>query len=68
LYRAADARVRHRVVLGDQRRRTSAGATIPVPGTAAIRDDIDVPVLTLETESDLTLLNYFSARQDDDSP
>jgi hypothetical protein len=39
--------------------------TIPVPGTAAIRDDIDVPVLTLETESDLTFLNYFSARQDD---
>jgi hypothetical protein len=39
--------------------------TIPVAGTAAIRDDIDVPVLTLETESDLTFLNYFPARQDD---
>jgi Alpha/beta hydrolase domain len=39
--------------------------TISVPGTAAIRDDIDVPVLTLETESDLTFLNYFAARQDD---
>jgi hypothetical protein len=38
---------------------------IPVPGTAAIRDDIDVPVLTLETESDLTFLNYFPARQAD---
>src|SRR5262245_53011189 len=39
---------------------------ISVPGTALIRDDIDVPVLTLETESDLTFLNYFIARQDDD--
>jgi hypothetical protein len=38
---------------------------ISTPGTAAIRDDIDVPVLTLETESDLTFLNYFNARQDD---
>jgi hypothetical protein len=38
---------------------------IPVPGTAPIRDDIDVPVLTLETESDMTFLGYFAARQDD---
>jgi hypothetical protein len=38
---------------------------IGVPGTAAIRADIDVPVLTLETETDLTFLGYFSARQDD---
>jgi Alpha/beta hydrolase domain len=39
--------------------------TIAVPGTAAVRDDIDVPVLTFETESDLTFLNYVAARQDD---
>jgi len=38
---------------------------IPVPDTAAIRDDIDVPVLVVETETDLTLLQYFRARQDD---
>lgn len=38
---------------------------IPVPGTAAIRADLDVPVLTLETETDLTFLAYFGARQDD---
>jgi hypothetical protein len=38
---------------------------IPVPGTILIRADIDVPVLTLETETDLTFLNYFPARQDD---
>ena len=38
---------------------------IPVPGTAAIRDDVDVPVLIVETESDLTFLGYFAARQDD---
>jgi hypothetical protein len=36
-----------------------------VPGTAAIRDDVDVPVLIFETESDLTFLGYVSARQDD---
>ncbi|MGH7896174.1 MAG: alpha/beta hydrolase domain-containing protein, partial [Candidatus Binatia bacterium] len=40
-------------------------AVIPVPGTARIRSDLDVPVLTLETESDLTFLGYFAARQDD---
>ena len=38
---------------------------IPAPGKAAIRGDVDVPVLTFETETDLTLLGYFGARQDD---
>jgi len=38
---------------------------IPAPGAAAIRSDVDVPVLALETETDLTFLAYFSARQDD---
>ena len=35
------------------------------PGTAAIRTDVDVPVLMVETETDVGLLGYFSARQDD---
>ena len=39
--------------------------SIPIPGNTAIRADIDVPVLTFETESDVTFLGYFSARQDD---
>jgi hypothetical protein len=38
---------------------------IPVPGATWIRADVDVPVLTLETETDLTLLGYFGARQPD---
>ena len=38
---------------------------IGVPGTAKIRADIDVPVLTIETESDLTFLVFFGARQED---
>jgi hypothetical protein len=38
---------------------------ISTPGEAVIRDDIDVPVLTLETESDVTFLGYFRARQED---
>ena len=37
--------------------------TVPLP--TFIRDDVDVPVLTVETETDLTLLQYFLARQDD---
>ncbi len=41
------------------------GPDIPVPGTAAIRADLNVPVLTFETETDLTFLAYFSARQPD---
>ncbi|HEX9348190.1 MAG TPA: alpha/beta hydrolase domain-containing protein [Gemmatimonadales bacterium] len=39
-------------------------AIIP-PGSTAIRADVDVPVFTVETETDLTLLGYFRARQDD---
>src|SRR5262245_5704216 len=38
---------------------------IGVPGAAIIRTDVDVPVLIFETESDLTFLQYFNARQDD---
>jgi hypothetical protein len=40
-------------------------AVIPVPDPTLIRADIDVPVLTLQTETDLTFLNFFPARQDD---
>jgi hypothetical protein len=40
-------------------------AAIPVPGESWIRADIDVPVLTLETETDLTLLGFAAARQPD---
>jgi hypothetical protein len=38
---------------------------IPVPGATHIRGDIDVPVLTFQTETDLSFLQYFVARQDD---
>jgi hypothetical protein len=40
---------------------------IALPGTAAIRADLDVPVLTFETETDLTFLGYLSTRQQEDS-
>ncbi len=39
--------------------------TIAVPGTVQIRGDLDVPVLTFETETDLTFLHYVPARQPD---
>jgi len=39
--------------------------SIATPLTTLIRKDIDVPVLTLETETDLTFLRYFNARQAD---
>ncbi len=38
---------------------------IGVPGGALIRSDLDVPVLTFETETDLTFLDYVPARQND---
>ena len=38
---------------------------VPVPLPTFIRSDVDVPVLTVETETDLTFLQYFVARQDD---
>jgi len=40
-------------------------AVIPVPGTAPIRSDVDVPVLIFQTETDLTFLAYLAARQAD---
>jgi hypothetical protein len=43
----------------------SPQAQIPAPLPTRIREDIDVPVLMLETETDLTTLNYFPARQPD---
>jgi len=39
-------------------------AIIP-PGITTFRADIEVPVFTVETETDLTLFGYFAARQDD---
>jgi Alpha/beta hydrolase domain len=38
---------------------------IATPSPSFIRTDIDVPVLTFQTETDLTFLNFFPARQDD---
>jgi hypothetical protein len=38
---------------------------IGVLNTAPIRNDLDVPVLIFETETDLVALDYFSARQPD---
>jgi hypothetical protein len=35
------------------------------PAPARIRDDVDVPVLTLQTETDLLLLGFLAARQPD---
>ncbi len=39
--------------------------SITVPGSVPIRSDLDVPVLTFETETDLTFLGYPSAGQPD---
>ena len=39
--------------------------TIAVPGAAHIRADLDVPVLTFQTETDLLFLQSLAARQDD---
>jgi len=43
----------------------SPQSSILAPGTAPIRSDLNVPVLTFETETDLTFLYYFPARQPD---
>lgn len=40
-------------------------AQIDTPPGTLIRVDGDVPVLVFETESDVTMLDYFTARQDD---
>ncbi|MBI1784053.1 hypothetical protein HYR69_02830 [Candidatus Sumerlaeota bacterium] len=38
---------------------------VAVPASARIRDDLNVPVFTFETETDLTFLGYAEARQED---
>lgn len=38
---------------------------IPGPNPAFVRTDLTVPVLTFQTETDMTTLGYFPARQDD---
>jgi hypothetical protein len=38
---------------------------IPVPGSPQVRADVDVPVLIFQTETDLTFLQSFAARQPD---
>jgi hypothetical protein len=38
---------------------------VPTPTPSRIRDDLSEPVLIFETETDLILLGYFAARQDD---
>jgi hypothetical protein len=40
-------------------------ATISAPDTTVVRSDLDVPVLTLQTETDLVGLEYYPARQRD---
>jgi hypothetical protein len=40
---------------------------VTMPGTLTIRNDLDVPVLVLQTETDLTLFNSVAARQPDTS-
>ena len=39
--------------------------SIGVPNPAFIRDDVNVPVFVFQTETDLTFLQYFPARQPD---
>lgn len=39
--------------------------TIPVPGAMRIRTDLNAPVLTFQTETDLTFLGFLPARQPD---
>ena len=39
--------------------------SIPAPSPALIRTDLRAPVLTFETETDLTFLGFYSARQRD---
>jgi hypothetical protein len=38
---------------------------IPTPRVVLIRDDVDVPVLTVETETDVVSIGFFAARQPD---
>ena len=40
-------------------------ADVPTPAVVQFRTDTDVPVLTVETETDLMLLGYLTARQPD---
>jgi len=65
LYNAYDGFMVHSRGDGSARLAQEPQEEILTPDAPRIRDDINVPVLTFQTETDVTLLGYAAARQDD---
>ena len=65
LYNAYDGFMVHSRGAGSAPLAQEPQVEIPTPDAPRIRTDINVPVMTFETETDVTLLGYVAARQED---
>ena len=65
LYEAYDGFMVHSRGGGSSALAQEPQVPIPTPPQPRIREDTSAPVITFQTETDLTILNYFGARQDD---
>tara|TARA_R110001592_G_scaffold363371_1_gene685449 strand:+ start:50187 stop:51701 length:1515 start_codon:yes stop_codon:yes gene_type:complete len=65
LYNAFDGYMVHSRGDGSSALAQAPQTAIPTPGAARIRTDLNVPVMTFETETDVLLLGYAAARQPD---
>lgn len=65
VYRAYDGYIVHSRGSGSSALAQAPLVPIDTPDAPRIREDINVPVMTFETETDVTALGYKSARQDD---
>lgn len=65
LYEAYDGFMVHSRGGGSSSLAQEPQVPIPTPPLPRIREDSNVPVITFQTETDLTILGYFGARQPD---
>lgn len=65
LYNAFDGYMVHSRGDGSSALAQAPQTAIPTPGAPQIRTDLNVPVMTFETETDVLLLGYAAARQPD---
>jgi hypothetical protein len=65
LYEAYDGFMVHSRGGGSSPLAQDPQVAIPTPANPRIRPDVNVPVMTFQTETDVTLLGYAGSRQDD---
>jgi len=65
LYNAYDGFIVHSRTVNSSALSQAPQTEIPTPSASRIRSDSNVPVMTFQTETDVSFLGYVAARQDD---